>query len=57
MDENWRRAMLSEGDSLSGLFNGIFASPISIVLFTLISLIALSQTPIWAWIKSLKSKR
>ncbi len=56
MDQNWRRAMLSEGDSLSGLFSGIFSSPISLVLFVLITLIAVSQTPLWAWIKSLVRK-
>jgi putative tricarboxylic transport membrane protein len=57
MDQNWRRAMLSEGDSLSDLFTGIFASPISLVLFVLITLIAVSQTPLWAWIKSFRAEK
>ncbi len=47
MDQNWRRAMISEQDSILGLLYGIFTSPISIILFCLIVFIYLSQTPLW----------
>ncbi|EPZ5900922.1 tripartite tricarboxylate transporter permease [Vibrio fluvialis] len=47
MDQNWRRAMLAEQDSVIGLIQGIFTSPISSVLAVMIALIYLSQTPIW----------
>lgn len=56
MDENWRRAMLIEGDSLSGLMTGIVASPISLILFGFIVLIALSQTPLWKKAKLLLNR-
>ncbi|EMP4392286.1 tripartite tricarboxylate transporter permease [Vibrio fluvialis] len=46
MDQNWRRAMLAEQDSVIGLIQGIFTSPISSVLAVMIALIYLSQTPI-----------
>lgn len=52
MDQNWRRAMISEQDSIIGLLQGIFTSPLSIVLFFLIIFIYLSQTPIWGKCKT-----
>ncbi|MCG6269797.1 tripartite tricarboxylate transporter permease [Vibrio furnissii] len=54
MDQNWRRAMLAEQDSIWGLIQGIFTSPISSVLAIMIALIYLSQTPIW---KTCKRRR
>ncbi|MFV0575052.1 MAG: tripartite tricarboxylate transporter permease [Vibrio sp.] len=52
MDQNWRRAMISVQDDPIALMQGIFTSPISIVLFCLIVGIYLSQTPIWTKCKS-----
>lgn len=47
-DENWRRAILSERESVSDLFANLFASPLSTVLFVTIIFIFVSQTPIWS---------
>lgn len=47
MDQNWRRAMLSEQDSLTGLLHGIFTSPLSTVLVLLIVMTFASQTGLW----------
>ncbi|MDW6005233.1 tripartite tricarboxylate transporter permease [Vibrio mangrovi] len=52
MDQNWRRALLSEDDNLYAVIASIFTSPISIVLFVSITLIYLSNTPFWPKIKS-----
>ncbi len=57
MDQNWRRAMLAEQDSVVGLLQGIFTSPISIVLFVTIALVYLSQTPIWQRYKQRRGKQ
>lgn len=51
MDQNWRRAMLSEQDNMLSFIQGIFTSPISTVLAVVIALIYLSQTPVWKKIK------
>ncbi|QXO18191.1 MULTISPECIES: tripartite tricarboxylate transporter permease [Vibrio] len=51
MDQNWRRAMLSEQDNILSFIQGIFTSPISTVLAVVIALIYLSQTPVWKKIK------
>lgn len=51
IDDNWRRAIISERESLAGLFNGIVTSPLSLVLFTAVVLIFLSSTPLWPRIK------
>ncbi len=48
IDENWRRAIISEQESLGGLLAGILTSPLSLVLFIAVALIFVSQTPIWA---------
>ncbi|SHO54947.1 tripartite tricarboxylate transporter permease [Vibrio quintilis] len=47
MDQNWRRAMLIEQDSLSSLLNGIVSSPVSCLLLGAIIFIIISQTPLW----------
>ncbi|MDO5631222.1 MAG: tripartite tricarboxylate transporter permease [Paracoccus sp. (in: a-proteobacteria)] len=47
LDENWRRAIISEQGSLSSLFKGIFTSPLSLALLAAVVLIFVSQTPIW----------
>lgn len=51
MDENWRRAIISEQESIPALFSNLFMSPLSIVLFVSIVLIFLSKTPIWKKMK------
>ncbi|MDO5620269.1 MAG: tripartite tricarboxylate transporter permease [Paracoccus sp. (in: a-proteobacteria)] len=54
LDENWRRAIISEQESLPALFKGILTSPLSLVLFLMVLAIFLSQTPIWKrWQKRL----
>ena len=47
IDENWRRAILSEQESLGGLLRGILASPLSLALLIAVVLILASQTPLW----------
>ena len=51
IDENWRRAIISEQESLSGLLTGILTSPLSLVLFASVILIFVSQTPLWSGMK------
>ncbi|MDP0926043.1 tripartite tricarboxylate transporter permease [Paracoccus onubensis] len=51
LDENWRRAIISEQGSVSGLFKGMLTSPLSLVLLTMVVLIFISQTPIWRGIR------
>ena len=51
IDENWRRAIISERESLPDLMLGILTSPLSFVLFTAVMLIFVSQTPLWARLK------
>ncbi len=57
MDQNWRRALLSEGDNVFAAFGSIFTSPISSVLFIAVALIYLSNTPFWPKLKSVFFKR
>ncbi|RUM55169.1 MAG: C4-dicarboxylate ABC transporter permease [Marinomonas sp.] len=45
IDENWRRAILSEQESLSGLFAGILTSPLSLTLSAAILFILWSNLP------------
>ena len=47
IDENWRRAIISEQESLGQFFAKMFASPLSLVLFATVVLIVISQTPLW----------
>ncbi|HEU0223022.1 MAG TPA: tripartite tricarboxylate transporter permease [Paracoccaceae bacterium] len=48
MDDNWRRAIISEQESLGAFFANLVTSPLSLVLFASVVLIILSQTPLWA---------
>ena len=51
LDDNWRRAIISERESLPRFFEGIVSSPLSLVLLISVLLIFLSQTPIWSAMK------
>lgn len=46
LDDNWRRAIISEREDLGRFFEGILSSPLSAILFAAVILIFLSQTPI-----------
>lgn len=46
VDENWRRAIISERESVGDLFANLFTSPLSIALFSIIIFAFLSQTPL-----------
>ncbi|MCB1418323.1 MAG: tripartite tricarboxylate transporter permease, partial [Notoacmeibacter sp.] len=52
LDDNWRRAIISEQENLGQFFAGIFSSPLSFVLFAGVILIFVSQTPVWASAKT-----
>jgi len=47
MDDNWRRAIISEQGSVSTFFINMLSSPLSATLFAAIVLILFSQTPFW----------
>ena len=47
IDENWRRAIISEQESLSVFFVKMVSSPLSLVLFLAVVLIIIGQTPLW----------
>lgn len=47
LDDNWRRAIITERESLPKFFEGIVTSPLSLVLFIAVILIFVSQTPLW----------
>jgi putative tricarboxylic transport membrane protein len=49
LDDNWRRAIISEQEDLGRFFAGIFSSPLSLVLFVSVILIFVSQTPLWSY--------
>lgn len=51
IDDNWRRAIISEQDSLPRFFAGIVSSPLSLVLFAAVVMIFVTNTPAWPWIK------
>lgn len=50
LDDNWRRAIISDQESLWMLLKGTLASPLSLVLFATVLLIFVSKTPIWGMI-------
>ncbi|MDG1377758.1 MAG: tripartite tricarboxylate transporter permease [Yoonia sp.] len=52
LDDNWRRAIISERESLPRFFEGIITSPLSLTLFVAVILIFVSQTPLWGSVKS-----
>lgn len=47
IDENWRRALMSEQDDLGAFFGNMLSSPLSLVLFLAVVLTFVSQTPLW----------
>lgn len=51
VDENWRRAIISERESLPDFFANLFSSPLSVALFSIIVLALISQTPVMRWFK------
>jgi putative tricarboxylic transport membrane protein len=52
LDDNWRRAIISEREDLGRFFEGIVTSPLSLTLFLAVILIFGSQTPLWTRAKS-----
>ena len=52
LDDNWRRAIISEREDLGRFFEGIVTSPLSLSLFVAVILIFVSQTPLWTVAKS-----
>ena len=52
LDDNWRRAIISEREDLGRFIYGIVTSPLSLVLFVAVILIFVSQTPVWGWAKA-----
>ncbi|HPE60400.1 MAG TPA: tripartite tricarboxylate transporter permease [Thiolinea sp.] len=57
MDDNWRRAIISDQESIPMLFANLFKSPLSVVLFLAVVFLLLSQTPVWGWLKGLLGRR
>ena len=53
LDDNWRRAIISEREDLGRFFGGLLSSPLSTVLFVAVVLIFVSQTPLWTKGKAL----
>ena len=51
IDENWRRAIISEQESLTALFGNMLASPLSLVLLLAVVAVLLGNTPIWALLR------
>jgi putative tricarboxylic transport membrane protein len=47
IDENWRRAIISDREDLGRLLWGTLQSPLSAVLLASVILIFVSQTPLW----------
>lgn len=47
LDDNWRRAIISEREDLGRFFYGIVTSPLSLCLLVAVILIFVSQTPLW----------
>jgi putative tricarboxylic transport membrane protein len=47
LDDNWRRAIISDQESLPLLLKGILTSPLSLVLFGSILFLLVSKTRIW----------
>jgi putative tricarboxylic transport membrane protein len=50
LDDNWRRAIISDQESLWLLLKGTLASPLSLVLLVSVVLIFVSKTPLWGMI-------
>jgi len=54
LDDNWRRAIISEREDLGRFFGGVFSSPLSTVLLLSVVLIFVSQTPLWRLLRRRK---
>ena len=52
LDDNWRRAIITEREDLGALLAGILASPLSLVLFLAVLAILIGQTPLWRMAKT-----
>ena len=50
LDDNWRRAIISDQESVWMLLKGTLMSPLSLVLFVSVILIFVSKTPLWGMI-------
>ncbi|MEM8787188.1 MAG: tripartite tricarboxylate transporter permease [Pseudomonadota bacterium] len=47
LDENWRRAVITERESLWGLLEGMLTSPLSLILLIAVLATIVGQTPLW----------
>lgn len=52
LDDNWRRAIISEREDLRQFLYGVVTSPLSLVLFIAVIMIFVSQTPLWSGMKA-----
>lgn len=57
IDENWRRGIMSEQESLSTFFLNMIASPLSLILFSAVVLIVISKTPLWSLLRRAVTRR
>ncbi len=57
IDENWRRAILTERGSISDLFANMMTSPLSICLLAIIIFILVSKSPLMSITKNLFKKK
>lgn len=48
IDENWRRAIISEQESISGFFSSLFSSPLSVILLLAVVGTVIGSTPLWS---------
>lgn len=56
IDDNWRRAIISEQESIPMFFDNLIRSPLSLVLFSVVMLLLLSQLPLWKKFKRAPEK-
>jgi putative tricarboxylic transport membrane protein len=47
IDDNWRRAIISERGDFSAFFVNLVQSPLSLTLLCIILAVLLSKTPLW----------
>lgn len=52
LDDNWRRAIISEREDLGALLSGILTSPLSLVLLLAVLFILFSHSPLYPRIKA-----
>ncbi|WP_378942777.1 tripartite tricarboxylate transporter permease [Paracoccus sp. R86501] len=48
LDDNWRRAIISEREDFGAMMQGVVTSPLSLFLLVAVVLILVTNTPIWA---------